>query len=78
MTSRIDPLLEPLTVRGLTLPNRIIMSPMTRGASPNGVPGGDVAAYYARRAAGGGGPIFTRSQIAWSCSSVTGLSSQPL
>ncbi|HMP56520.1 MAG TPA: 12-oxophytodienoate reductase [Novosphingobium sp.] len=61
MTSRIDPLLEPLTVRGLTLPNRIIMSPMTRGASPNGVPGGDVAAYYARRAAGGVGTIFTES-----------------
>lgn len=59
--SRIDPLLEPFTVRGVTLPNRIIMSPMTRGASPNGVPGADVAAYYARRAAGGVGTIFTES-----------------
>ena len=59
--SRIDPLLEPFTVCGVTLPNRIIMSPMTRGASPNGVPGADVAAYYARRAAGGVGTIFTES-----------------
>ena len=61
MPSRIDPLLQPFDVRGVTLPNRIIMSPMTRGASPNGVPGADVAAYYARRAAGGVGTIFTES-----------------
>ena len=61
MSSRIDPLLEPITVCGVTLPNRLIMSPMTRGASPNGVPGADVAAYYARRAAGGVGTIFTES-----------------
>lgn len=59
--SRIDPLLEPITVRGVTLPNRIMMSPMTRGASPNGVPGADVADYYARRAAGGVGTIITES-----------------
>ena len=59
--SRIAPLLEPFSVRGVTLPNRIIMSPMTRGASPNGVPGADVAAYYARRAQGGVGTIFTES-----------------
>lgn len=59
--SRIEPLLQPLTVRGVTLPNRIVMSPMTRGASPNGVPGADVAAYYARRAAGGVGTIITES-----------------
>lgn len=59
--SRIEPLLQPFTVRGVTLPNRVIMSPMTRGASPNGVPGADVAAYYARRAAGGVGTIYTES-----------------
>ncbi|MEJ0045313.1 MAG: hypothetical protein WDN04_03580 [Rhodospirillales bacterium] len=38
-------------MRGLHLPNRIVMAPMTREASPSGVPGADVAAYYARRAA---------------------------
>src|SRR3546814_631505 len=59
--SRIEPLLQPLTVRGVTLPNRIMMSPMTRGASPNGVPGEDVASYYARRAEGGVGTIITES-----------------
>ncbi|MDV3124782.1 12-oxophytodienoate reductase [Mycobacterium sp. 21AC1] len=35
------------------------MAPMTRTASPGGIPGPDVAAYYARRAAGGVGLIIT-------------------
>jgi 2,4-dienoyl-CoA reductase-like NADH-dependent reductase (Old Yellow Enzyme family) len=35
------------------------MSPMTRGFSPGGVPGADVAAYYRRRAEGGVGLIIT-------------------
>jgi 2,4-dienoyl-CoA reductase-like NADH-dependent reductase (Old Yellow Enzyme family) len=60
-SSRIDPLLEPVKIRGVELPNRVIMSPMTRGASPNGVPSPDVAAYYRRRAEGGVGTIFTES-----------------
>jgi 2,4-dienoyl-CoA reductase-like NADH-dependent reductase (Old Yellow Enzyme family) len=35
------------------------MAPMTRGMSPHGVPGEDVAAYYRRRAEGGCGLIIT-------------------
>lgn len=35
------------------------MAPMTRQASPHGVPGADVAEYYRRRAAGGVGLIIT-------------------
>jgi 2,4-dienoyl-CoA reductase-like NADH-dependent reductase (Old Yellow Enzyme family) len=54
-----EPLFEPFTVRGLTTRNRIVMAPMTRGFSPQGVPGSDVAAYYARRAAGECGLIVT-------------------
>jgi 2,4-dienoyl-CoA reductase-like NADH-dependent reductase (Old Yellow Enzyme family) len=50
---------SPLTVKSLTIPNRFAMAPMTRRASPGGVPGPDVAAYYARRAAGGVGLIIT-------------------
>ena len=42
-------LFEQVTVGGLTLASRIVMAPMTRNFSPNGVPGEDVAAYYARR-----------------------------
>jgi len=54
-----DALFEPLTVRSLTVPNRFAMAPMTRQASPDGVPGADVAEYYRRRAAGGVGLIIT-------------------
>lgn len=55
----VDDLFQPLTVRSLTVPNRFAMAPMTRQASPEGVPGSDVAEYYRRRAAGGVGLIIT-------------------
>ncbi|WP_327176964.1 NADH:flavin oxidoreductase [Streptomyces sp. NBC_01335] len=54
-----EALSRPFTVRGLTSRNRIAMAPMTRAFSPDGVPGQDVADYYARRAAGGVGLIIT-------------------
>lgn len=54
-----NPLFEPFTLGHLTLPNRIVMAPMTRSFSPNGIPGPDVAAYYRRRAEGGVGLIMT-------------------
>ena len=57
--STIDPLLQPFTIRGLTLPNRVVMAPMTRYRSPLGVPTEEVASYYARRAASGLGGILT-------------------
>lgn len=53
------PLFQPLKLRNVTLKNRIVMSPMTRGFSPNGVPGQDVAGYYRRRAEGETGLIIT-------------------
>ncbi|MCV7256545.1 12-oxophytodienoate reductase [Mycobacterium hackensackense] len=52
-------LFSPLRIQNLTLRNRFAMAPMTRRASPGGVPGADVADYYARRAAGGVGLIIT-------------------
>ncbi|MGE0741765.1 MAG: NADH:flavin oxidoreductase [Hyphomonadaceae bacterium] len=55
----LAPVFVPYALRGLNLPNRIVMAPMTRGFSPNGVPGADVAAYYRRRAEGGVGLIIT-------------------
>ncbi|MFF3642756.1 NADH:flavin oxidoreductase [Streptomyces sp. NPDC002564] len=59
-TSRAARILaRPLDINGLTLRNRIAMAPMTREFSPDGVPGTDVAEYYARRAAGGVGLIVT-------------------
>ncbi|WP_370062206.1 12-oxophytodienoate reductase [Mycobacterium sp. MAA66] len=59
MTSDASGLFEPLTIKSLTVPNRFAMAPMTRQGSPGGVPGSDVAEYYARRAAGGVGLIIT-------------------
>lgn len=59
MTNERAALFSPLTIRSLDLPNRIVMSPMTRSASPGGVPGEDVARYYSRRAAGGTGLVVT-------------------
>ncbi|MFE7232059.1 NADH:flavin oxidoreductase [Streptomyces sp. NPDC002405] len=50
---------RPVTLNGLTVPNRIVMAPMTRMFSPDGVPGEDVLSYYARRAAAGVGLIVT-------------------
>jgi len=54
-----EPLFTPLTLRGATLRNRIVMSPMTRGFSPGGTPGENVAGYYRRRAEGETGLIIT-------------------
>ncbi|WP_290367602.1 12-oxophytodienoate reductase [Rhodococcus spelaei] len=59
VTTTESPLLRPLRIRGLELPNRIVMSPMTRTFSPGGVPTEDVAQYYRRRAEGGTGLIVT-------------------
>lgn len=64
ITDQIPPasvaaLFRPFTVGSMTLPNRIVMSPMTRWKSPGGIPGPDVAAYYRRRAENGCGLIIT-------------------
>ncbi|MDG4861377.1 NADH:flavin oxidoreductase [Streptomyces sp. T-3] len=50
---------RPVALNGLTVPNRIVMAPMTRMFSPGGIPGADVRSYYARRAAAGVGLIVT-------------------
>ncbi|MBW4080337.1 NADH:flavin oxidoreductase [Paenibacillus sp. S150] len=54
-----DRLFTPFQAGSLSLKNRIVMAPMTRVNSPDGVPGNDVAAYYRRRAEGGVGLIIT-------------------
>ncbi len=52
-------LFQPFEHSKLSLKNRIVMPPMTRGFSPDGVPGEDVVAYYRRRAEGGVGLIIS-------------------
>ena len=54
-----EALFQPLRIRGVELRNRIVMSPMTRGFCPDGVPAPNVAAYYGRRSEGGAGLIVT-------------------
>jgi len=57
--SATDVLFEPFRLKGLVLPNRIVMAPMTRAKSPGQIPDANVAAYYRRRAEGGVGLILT-------------------
>lgn len=54
-----DVLFAPFRLKSLTLPNRIVMAPMTRSKSPQQIPNADVAAYYRRRTEGGVGLILT-------------------
>ena len=58
-----NPLFKPFTCKGLSLPNRVVMAPMTRSQSPGGVPTEAVAQYYARRAAANVGLIITEGTM---------------
>jgi 2,4-dienoyl-CoA reductase-like NADH-dependent reductase (Old Yellow Enzyme family) len=54
-----DALFQPFEFKGLKLPNRVVMAPMTRSMSPGGIATNEVAAYYARRAAADVGLIIS-------------------
>jgi 2,4-dienoyl-CoA reductase-like NADH-dependent reductase (Old Yellow Enzyme family) len=54
-----SPLFTPFRCKSLHLKNRVVMAPMTRMASPDGIPSDQVAQYYRRRAAGGAGLLLT-------------------
>jgi len=56
---RTAPLFTGFDLGPLRLRNRIVMAPMTRQLSPDGIPGADVAEYYARRARHEVGLIIT-------------------
>ncbi|BBI33775.1 NADH:flavin oxidoreductase [Cohnella abietis] len=62
-THSVQSLFQPIALGKLQLPNRIVMAPMTRGFSPGGVPGEDVAGYYRRRAENGVGLIVTEGTL---------------
>lgn len=57
--SSAECLFRPFESTKLHLPNRVVMAPMTRSASPGNVPNERVVEYYRRRAAGGVGLIIT-------------------
>ncbi len=58
-----DVLFQPFSVKSLRLKNRIVMAPMTRSFSPDGVPGENVVAYYRRRAEGEVGLILSEGTV---------------
>ncbi|WP_028551976.1 NADH:flavin oxidoreductase [Paenibacillus sp. UNC451MF] len=62
-TQSVQALFKSFSFKNMNLSNRIVMAPMTRGFSPNGVPGRDVAAYYRRRAENGVGLIVTEGTV---------------
>lgn len=63
ITSKVDLLFKPLKIGSLELENRIVMAPMTRKFSKNGIPGKDVAEYYKKRAENGVGLIITEGTV---------------
>ncbi|MXN89987.1 12-oxophytodienoate reductase [Flavobacterium sp. Sd200] len=56
-------LFAPFTLKSLNLKNRIVMAPMTRSFSPNGIPGSNVAQYYQKRAEGEVGLILSEGTV---------------
>jgi 2,4-dienoyl-CoA reductase-like NADH-dependent reductase (Old Yellow Enzyme family) len=63
MTGSIDSLFQPFKLKSLSLRNRIVMAPMTRSFSRDGIPGDNVASYYGRRAAAGVGLILSEGTV---------------
>lgn len=59
MSANPSQLFEPVVLGSLSLPTRLVMAPMTRNFSPNGIPTEQVVEYYRRRAAAGVGLIIT-------------------
>lgn len=58
-----DNLFRPFSLKSLNIKNRIVMAPMTRSFSPNGVPTDTVAAYYQKRAEGEVGLILSEGTV---------------
>ena len=58
-----DSLFRPFSLKSLSIKNRIVMAPMTRSFSPNGVPTDAVAAYYEKRAEGEVGLILSEGTV---------------
>ncbi|MFD2923998.1 NADH:flavin oxidoreductase [Halobacillus naozhouensis] len=73
-TSATAPLFQSFTSEKIKLSNRTVMAPMTRGFSPDGVPGEDVAGYYRRRAENEVGLIVTEGTGIDHPASVSGAS----
>ncbi len=58
-----DVLFRPFTCKSMTIKNRIVMAPMTRGFAQDGLPGETHVDYYRRRAEGGIGLILSEGTV---------------
>ncbi len=58
-----EALFKPFQYKNLELKNRIVMAPMTRAQSDNGVPTQQIADYYARRAEAEVGLIISEGTV---------------
>ncbi|WP_424812193.1 bifunctional salicylyl-CoA 5-hydroxylase/oxidoreductase [Roseococcus sp. YIM B11640] len=56
---RKPPMFQPLKLRGMELPNRVVVSPMCMYSADEGVPGDFHLVHYGARAMGGAGLVFT-------------------
>ncbi len=56
---RNPPMFQPLALRGMTVPNRVVVSPMCMYSAQDGVPGDFHLIHYGARAMGGAGLLFT-------------------
>ena len=54
-------LFKPLTMRAVTLPNRVVVSPMSQYSAVNGVANDWHFAHLSRFALGGAGLVFTEA-----------------
>lgn len=76
MSSPVDILFSPIDLGNLSLPNRIVMAPMTRSFSPGHVPNDDVVSYYRRRAEGDVGLILSEG-VSTNATTATGTPNVP-
>ncbi len=54
-----SPMFTPFTLRGLTVPNRVVVSPMAMYSAQDGLPGDFHLVHFGARALGGAGLLYT-------------------
>jgi anthraniloyl-CoA monooxygenase len=71
------PMFQPFKLRDMTVPNRVVVSPMCQYSATNGIPGDWQMVHYGSRAIGGAGLMFTEmtdvSELARISPGCTGL-----
>jgi anthraniloyl-CoA monooxygenase len=58
-TPEKPPMFQPFRLRGMALPNRVVVSPMCMYSAEDGMPGDFHLVHYGARAMGGAGLVFT-------------------